>query len=161
MSKEPRITTKSLNYDKTLPPFLARLQASASSGPSTYQSARPQKPRNAQEDAEDEPVVFDEATGSTLTKAEWELKEKEEEEGGEKEVGKVEERKEVDGKVEKTAVIGSSRKRKVGKVVGEAEAEDADVTPKKVEDKEAGKKAEKAKGAKKAKKVKLSFGDDD
>ncbi|TVY81702.1 hypothetical protein LSUE1_G003838, partial [Lachnellula suecica] len=103
-----KITPKSLSYDATLPPFLARLQSS-NNGPSTFQAARPSKPRTAEDEAEDEPVYFNEESGETLTKKEWEDKDKAEvEEEVEKgEGGKVEEGKVEEGKVEeKVAGIG-------------------------------------------------------
>ena len=71
-----KITPKNLSYDSTLPPFLQRLQANNNSrdGRNDFQSARPKKARNPEEDAEDEPVYFDEESGETLTKKEWEEK---------------------------------------------------------------------------------------
>src|SRR4051794_18780808 len=73
-----KITPKNLQYDSSLPPFLARLQANNNSrdGRQEFHAARPKKPRNAEEEAEDEPVYFDEGTGETLTKSEWEEREK-------------------------------------------------------------------------------------
>ena len=70
-----KITPKNLSYDSTLPPFLARLQAAnsnSSDGRQEFQVARPKKLWNAQEEEEDEPVYFDEASGETLTRREWE-----------------------------------------------------------------------------------------
>jgi hypothetical protein len=166
-----KITPKNLSYDSTLPPFLQRLQANNASldGRSEFQSARPKKPRNAEDDAEDEPVYFDEESGETLTKKEWEEKDKAEDAG---EDGKAEsgeeglatEKKEVEK--EKIAAIGVSKKRKAGKVVGgddEDEKGDAVAELKKVgkTEKSGGNKVEKGKSAKKGKKIKLSFGDDE
>jgi hypothetical protein len=163
-----KITSKNLSYDSTLPPFLQRLQANNASGDgrNEFQSARPKKPRNAEDDAEDEPVYFDEESGETLTKKEWEEKEKADEEGKEDDGdegkgGLSSEKKETEK--EKIAAIGVSKKRKAGKVVGgdeEEETGDAVGELKKV-GKTEGKKAEKGKSAKKGKKIKLSFGDDE
>src|ERR1700712_2994089 len=122
-----KITPKNLQYDSTLTPFLARLQQnnSNSDGRHEYTVARPKKARNAEDEAEDEPVYFNEETGETLTKSQWEEKESE----GEK--NDTEERKEdepglskatkVEGESkekERLAAIGGSKKRKVGKVIG-------------------------------------------
>ena len=168
-----KITPKNLSYDSTLPPFLQRLQANNASldGRSEFQSTRPKKPRNAEDDAEDEPVYFDEDSGETLTKKEWEEKDKAEDAG---EDGKAESRDCKEGLAtekkqaenEKIAAIGVSKKRKSGKVVGgddEDEKGDAVAGLKKLgkTEKSEGKKVEKGKSAKKGKKVKLSFGDDE
>jgi hypothetical protein len=167
-----KITPKNLQYDSTLPPFLARLQANNNSrdGRHEFNVARPKKARNAEEVAEDEPVYFDEGTGETLTKSEWEKKDKadaeEERESGANVEGKDGREKDgVDGGKEvkeKVTAIGASKKRKVGKIIG-GEEEDGKgnsvvekETPKPTE-----KKLEKVKGAKKGKKIKLSFGDDE
>ena len=154
-----KLQAKNLHYDSTLPPFLARLQANKSDR-NEFQAARPKKPRNAEDDADDEPVYFDEDTGDTLTKSEWEKRDAEEIKfegaGGKGEEGTGKEGvKEVK---EKVAVIGTSKKRKAGKVVG-GEEEDKD-SPVGVEKKSEGKKTDK-KAPKKGKKVKLSFGDDE
>ena len=159
-----KITPKNLHYDDTLPPFLARLRAGQSTdGRHEYTVARPKKARNAEDEAEDEPVYFDEGTGETLTKSEWEAKEAEEGKQEEHAVanGKKEggiEAKEAKESKEKLAEIGSSKKRKAGKVVG-AYDETEEPETKKPAPKTEGKKAEKGKAAKKGKKIKLSFGD--
>src|SRR6266700_4140767 len=64
-----KITPKNLHYDDTPPPFLARFRANNASrdGREEYHVVRPKKARNAEEEAEDEPVYFDEGTGETLT----------------------------------------------------------------------------------------------
>lgn len=172
-----KITPKNLSYDTTLPPFLARMQANNASldGRHEFQAARPKKPRNAEEDAEDEPIYFDEGTGESLTKGEWELREKAEaeEEGnggeGENEGGIKNEEVKVK-EMEKVAAIGVGRKRKAGKVIG-VEDENAKSSTmvdkeKSKDDKDASSKSskkttEKGKPAKKSKKIKLSFGDDE
>ncbi|CZS97315.1 uncharacterized protein RCO7_00299 [Rhynchosporium graminicola] len=174
-----KITSKNLQYDDSLPPFLARLRANnnAGDGRHEYTVARPKKARTAEDEAEDEPVYFDEGSGETLTKSEWEARDKEEN-GGEK-VGEGEgkdgEARDVkgdggkDGGKEKVAAIGGSRKRKAGKFVGGEEEEEikeevsavAKATVVKKASSQPGKKAEKGKPAKQGKKVKLSFGDDE
>ena len=72
-----KITSKNLHYDDSLPPFLARLRANnnAGDGRHEYTVARPKKARTAEDEAEDEPVYFDEGSGETLTKSEWEARE--------------------------------------------------------------------------------------
>ncbi|RFU26496.1 hypothetical protein B7463_g9831, partial [Scytalidium lignicola] len=185
-----KITSKNLHYDTTLPPFLARLQANqgASDGRHEFTVARPKKPRNAEEDAEDEPVVFDEVSGESLTRKEWEeraqeetkSKDKDEDEkdgGGGQELSREEGNERVK---EKIAEIGVAKKRKAGKVIGgddEDESDEAKVISKKTDGKKIerasasadrsatkseGKKLEKGgKASKKGKKIKLSFGDDE
>ncbi|CAL3966556.1 unnamed protein product [Diplocarpon coronariae] len=157
-----KITSKNLHYDDSLPPFLARLRANnAGDGRHEYAVARPKRARTAEDEAEDEPVYFDEGSGETLTKSEWEAREAGAEDGeGEKPEG--EEGKE--GK-EKIAAIGAGKKRKAGKVVGR-DAADEPVSPNKVATEKPSstpgrKKSEKGKIAKNAKKIKLSFGDDE
>jgi hypothetical protein len=163
-----KITPKNLHYDDSLPPFLARLRANnaSSDGRHEYHAARPKRPRNAEEDAEDEPVYFDEGTGETLTKNEWEAKESALEAGktegsGDKDGAEPGEGTEVKESKEKLSAIGLSKKRKAGKVVGgDDEGEPADLKKKPVSKPEA-KKVEKGKSAKEGKKIKLSFGDDE
>jgi hypothetical protein len=163
-----KITPKNLHYNTALPPFLARMQAGQAErgGRHEFDVARPRKQRDAGADAEDEPVYFDEETGESLTKGEWEEKERkkeegenEEEKGDEKEVDKGERTRK-----ENMAVIGGPiKKRKMGKVVGgeEDEGEDEVVKEKKSEKDDKTRKPEKSKSAKKGKKIKLSFGDDE
>ncbi|KAL2075723.1 hypothetical protein VTL71DRAFT_666 [Oculimacula yallundae] len=165
-----KITSKNLHYDDTLPPFLARMRANenTSDGRHEYTVARPKKARTAEDEAEDEPVYFDEGSGETLTKSEWEKKEEEEGKKEENEVKQIEGREEGDGgkegkEKEKVAAIGASRKRKAGKVVGGEDEEENEDRGKKVTaaKQTSVKKAEKSKPAKKGKKIKLSFGDDE
>ena len=170
-----KITPKNLHYDTSLPPFLARLQAGdTSNGRHEFNAARPKKVRSKEEQAEDEPVVFDEGSGETMSREEWEKREglggdvdeaKEIEERGETgEVGH-----EVKEAKEKVARIGGgTKKRKAGKIVG-GEGQDGGIA--KVDtvsrdqndaatEKDVKKNAKKM-TAKKGKKIKLSFGDDD
>ncbi|RDL39492.1 uncharacterized protein BP5553_03832 [Venustampulla echinocandica] len=186
-----KINAKNLSYDNSLPPFLARLQAanSTSDGRQEFHIARPKKARTADEEAEDDPVYFDERTGETLTKAEWEERESKadgDEDEDDKNTGKDDKGVEdgaaqglKDGEKVKVASIGASKKRKLGKIVGvseEAEEDDEDQSRNKergpstktkalkaAESEAAGKKKPtiKGKSAKKGKKIKLSFGDEE
>lgn len=158
-----KITPKNLHYDTTLPPFLARMQANQAGRDDRHEFdvARPRKARDAAADAEDEPVYVDEATGDSLTKGEWEEREKKKEEEEEKVQEKTKEEQPVgERKRENMAVIGGAKKRKMGKVVGaeESAGEEGDA-PEKAS--KPGKKQEKGKAGKKGKKIKLSFGDDE
>jgi len=163
-----KITPKNLSYDGTLPPFLARLQANNSEldGRQDFHAARPKKARNADEDAEDEPVYFDENTRETLTKSEWEERDKFEGTGG---VDKDAESGKGNGVVKEgktnIASIGSGRKRKAARIVtGEDQEEDVkrdDIAASEAANDTKTEKVGKGKAAKKGKKVKLSFGDDD
>jgi hypothetical protein len=163
-----KITPKNLQYDSTLPPFLARLQANRAARDDRHEFdvARPRKPRDADADAEDEPVYFDETTGESLTKEEWEEREKKQEEK-EAEEGKTEDGEKVDGgervRKENMAVIGGAKKRKMGKVVGGEDSIGDEEAPDDAakQSKDQSKKPEKGKAAKKGKKIKLSFGDDE
>jgi len=139
-----KITPKNLHYDSSLPPFLARLQANTNSrdGRHEFSIARPKKaPRDPDEEAEDEPVYFDEASGETLTKRQWEAKDQEDAEAEAKAEGDAADRvnpddadparikagsgKEKEKERENLAGIGATKKRKAGKVVG-ADDEDDD-----------------------------------
>jgi len=125
-----KITSKNLSYDTSLPPFLARLQNQNTNtdGRQDFHAARPKKPRDLEAEKEDEPVFFDEMTGETLTKSEWEEKEKFEGRGGIDEEERGDGGREGEGEAEaegekrkveeKVAGIGGSRKRKAGKIVG-------------------------------------------
>ncbi|TGO62841.1 hypothetical protein BOTNAR_0108g00020 [Botryotinia narcissicola] len=183
-----KITSKNLSYNSTLPPFLQRLQsnhASSSDGRHEFTISRPRKPIDEDAERESEPVVFDEVSGETLSKEEWERREKErEEEGGVKESEEGEGEGEGMDKKESAKVavgIGGSKKRKVGKVIGGLEDEEIE---KGEEEEKSGNKASSKKdtgnqkksesgkvgaasktkpkaAAKKGKKIKLSFGDDE
>ncbi|KAK4195061.1 hypothetical protein QBC40DRAFT_289686 [Triangularia verruculosa] len=167
----PKVTAKNLQYNTTLPPFLARLRGEAASssefdgsssgGPDPILAARrrPTKKRSGSAEAEDAPTVVDEH-GNTVqdvtvgldgsVKATAPAPVSPQENGGHDDSGKpaVEDQKQA------AASIGAAgKKRKVGKVIG-ADA-DAD------EDKDGSTPGPKAKPKKKAKKIKLSFGDDE
>ncbi|KFY22651.1 hypothetical protein V493_06441 [Pseudogymnoascus sp. VKM F-4281 (FW-2241)] len=156
----PKITSKSLSYDASLPPFLQRLRAE-NTGASTA-APRPKRAPNPDADEEDEPVYVDEEGGALddaelrslgVTKKGEEKGEEAAEEAKPLALGESE-RKEV-----KIAEIGTARKRKVGKVVGASEEEGKDgntVAGAPGKDKQAAPQKKK-----KVKKVKLSFGDDE
>lgn len=170
-SMSQKITSKNLAYDDSLPPFLARLRnqhASAAAEPDPILASRRRaaKPRSASEEAEDGPLVVDEegvvVSGVTVGKDGVVTEDKAGEGEGDGAVAEREKEREKEKKTGQGAAIGGGRKRKVGKVVGgddkdEAEDEDGAKAAKK-EDRS----RELAKGSKKkAKKIKLSFGDEE
>ncbi|KAH8158030.1 hypothetical protein CIB48_g10205 [Xylaria polymorpha] len=130
-----KITSKNLTYDNSLPPFLARLrgQQTAHSGPDPILAAqrRPGQKRSASEEAEDAPVVVDEDGNVVYLKdgeLEGEDSSAQKEENGEEEPGSNDEAGDGDlaqGKErEKVAGIGASRKRKVGRIIGEEQSDE-------------------------------------
>ncbi|KAI1093255.1 hypothetical protein F5B19DRAFT_156951 [Rostrohypoxylon terebratum] len=192
-SSQPKITSKNLSYSNDLPPFLAKLrgqqdrqQNSDSPDPILAARRRAARPRSASEEAEDAPLVVDEA-GNTIAfpgadgdasveagVGDGDLNDKEGKGSGN---GDDEDRKERER--EKVAGIGASKKRKVGRVVGGDEDEElANTAPRARAGKESSAKSGDKKetkqttdhnskdaksgakqGKKKAKKIKLSFGD--
>ncbi|KAI1365161.1 hypothetical protein F5Y08DRAFT_304617 [Xylaria arbuscula] len=134
-----KITSKNLHYDDSLPPFLAPLRGeqAAHSGPDPILAShrRPGQKRSASEEAEDAPVVVDEQ-GNVIT-----LKEvlpdgddpTEAQEGNSKD-SQIEENGDAatqgGREKEKVAGIGGSRKRKVGRVIGEQQSDGDDETGK-------------------------------
>ncbi|RYP92297.1 hypothetical protein DL770_001610 [Monosporascus sp. CRB-9-2] len=140
----PKITSKNLTYDTTLPPFLARLrgqqQQYSEDGPDPILAARrrPQgKPRSVSEEAEDAPVVVDER-GNVVQLRDGAIVDDDGDAGdvGQRERGAEVEKADGDAAekreegeeeeearrrdAEKVAGIGAGRKRKVGRVVGAA-----------------------------------------
>ncbi|XDG00409.1 hypothetical protein ABKA04_000024 [Annulohypoxylon sp. FPYF3050] len=191
MSSQPKITSKNLSYSNDLPPFLAKLRGqqdqqrnSDSPDPILAARRRAARPRSASEEAEDAPLVVDEA-GNTIAfpgadgdaPAETGDGDKEGKDSGnaDDEGGKEREKER-----EKVAGIGASKKRKVGRVVGGDEDEGPVNTAPRTQSKKeslakSGDKKEAKhptdqnskdaksgtkQGKKKAKKIKLSFGDD-
>ncbi|KAI0437620.1 hypothetical protein F4803DRAFT_141940 [Xylaria telfairii] len=130
-----KITSKNLTYDNSLPPFLARLrgQQTAHSGPDPILAAqrRPGQKRSASEEAEDAPVVIDE-DGNVVYLRDGELEGEDssaqKEANGKEEPSSNDETEAGDlaqGKErEKVAGIGASRKRKVGRIIGEEQSYD-------------------------------------
>ncbi|KAL1590294.1 hypothetical protein WHR41_01020 [Cladosporium halotolerans] len=170
-----KIKSKDLQYDSTLPPFLQRMRAQNSGygddrDPDRHERplARPKKAKNPDDD--DGPTVVDES-GETISKDEYEkqLKGKEE---GEEDGGNVTGELKGDGKPEASGALppdggprveqkvtdgAATKKRKVGKVVGDDAEEESkgDAVGKSAVEK-ASKKAKK-----KAKPIKLAFEDDE
>jgi hypothetical protein len=159
----PKITSKNLSYDTSVPPFLAalRAQASGSSGPDPLLAAqrRTAKKRSSSEEAEDVPLVVDEE-GNVVKEVEVDkngvvVKELQTHDEENDEPAKA---KEPTSK----ASIGG-RKRKAGKVVGEAadQQDDKDAGPKGAKEGESKEKSKERKPKKKSKKIKLSFDEDE
>lgn len=146
----PKITPKNLSYDTTLPPFLQKLQNNYDRGvegrdgrhESQLLRARAKRPRDADEEAEDEPLYVDEE-GNVIDKAKLVKEEGGEGEKNEEGVGPEEEGskpdggKEADGDESKkhgtksdpdarenVVSIGNARKKRKAKVIGS----DADAT---------------------------------
>lgn len=128
-----KITAKNLSYDQTLPPFLARLRGhqAPDGGPDPILAARRRtaRVRTASEDAEDAPLVLDEA-GNVVDMKPGELPDDGEGEGdtgdkgketksGDDDKGKEEGEEDTAAKeAAAAATIGASKKRKVGRVIG-------------------------------------------
>lgn len=167
-----KITSKNLAYNESLPPFLAalRAQASGATGPDAILAGRrrPGKKRSESEEAEDAPLVVDEHGNAVDLEVDKDGVVKEpatsqaqdesikDDEGGD---GEADDRK-VDN--ESKFAIGG-RKRKVGKIVGDAadqEPLDEKLKNQKEEQKDAEPLANK-KAKKKAKKIKLSFDEEE
>jgi hypothetical protein len=142
-----KVSAKNLTYDSSLPPFLARLrgqqQAERSSGPDPILAAqrRPGQKRSASEEAEDAPVVVDEEGNvvdfPTIKESDNDddrNKESADKKSGEGDdttnEGDGESEKKGEIEKEKVAGIGASRKRKVGRVVGEQSDEEATLAKK-------------------------------
>ncbi|PNY24174.1 Uncharacterized protein TCAP_05890 [Tolypocladium capitatum] len=164
-----KVTSKNLSYSSSLPPFLAalRAQASAASGPDPLAAAqrRSAKKRSSSEETEDAPLVVDEH-GNTVAVdvdkdgAVRQTTAKTEDEAGSQDANSEDkpEKKEAEAK----SAIGG-RKRKVGRVIGDA-ADDAVHEDAPHSDKKDRKKPETPadkKAKKKAKKIKLSFDEDE
>ena len=161
-----KITSKNLSYDTSLPPFLAalRAQASGSSGPDPLLAAqrRSAKKRSSSEEAEDVPLVVDEDGNVVNVEVDKDGVVTNAKDHGEDPTASADiPAKEAKKDGETKAAIGG-RKRKVGKVIGEAadgSAEKDDV--KKSKDVDEKHKSKDRKPKKKAKKIKLSFDEDD
>jgi hypothetical protein len=175
----PKITPKNLSYDTSLPPFLQRLHNSSTSNSASLDGrheraiGRPKRARDADADAEDEPVFVDEETGEVVSAEEFKALgaggegEQMERSGIEKEVAEEDKKGETTKEKDKqSATIGASRKRKAAKVVGADGSEEdtkaalsAGKEKRNGQAKDGGFTDRKAKA--KGKKVKLSFGDDE
>ncbi|KIL96033.1 hypothetical protein FAVG1_00772 [Fusarium avenaceum] len=157
-----KINSKNLSYDNSAPPFLAalRAQAAGARGPDPILAAqrRSAKKRSSSEEAEDAPLVVDEDGNVVSLEVDKDgvVKDNGDQDPEPAEV------KEAAKESENKAAIGG-RKRKVGKVVGDAADEaktegDGDNKKKDVTEKES---AKNRKPKKKAKKIKLSFDEDE
>lgn len=162
----PKITSKNLSYDSSAPPFLAALRARAAgqSGPDPLLAAqrRSAKKRSGSEEAEDVPIVVDEDGNVVNLEVDKDGTVKDDQE-----YGVAAEEQAPTKEPESKAAIGG-RKRKVGKVVGEAaEEDDADLKidgkgDTRDSDKDKGQdEAKNRKPKKKTKKIKLSFDEDE
>lgn len=142
-----RITSKNLQYNSVLPPFLARLRGQAdaesdANAPDPILAARrrPVKPRSRSEEAEDAPLVVDEhgnavdvavnADGSVKARGSAAAKAGEEAQNGS--LGKEGQADLDAAPSDKMASIGDGlnqrKKRKMGKVIG-ADADEEDGEP--------------------------------
>lgn len=164
-----KFNSKNLTYDSAPPPFLAALkaQAAGSQGPDPILSShrRPTKKRAGSEEAEDAPLVVDEDGNAIAVKVSKDgtVEETESKTGNEEQEASQEDAK--DSKKDEDCKISfGARKRKVGKVIGDAASVEEDKTSTK-ETKETNNKKDDAvasdkKPKKKAKKIKLSFDED-
>ncbi|KAI1328504.1 hypothetical protein F5Y16DRAFT_369191 [Xylariaceae sp. FL0255] len=132
-----KITPKNLTYDSSLPPFLARLrgQQTAHTGPDPILAShrRPGQKRSASEEAEDAPLVVDEE-GNVVAHPDELMTDENSHDGGaggQGEEGAKKGESEGEGagvqeesEREKVAGIGASRKRKVGRVIGDDGSDD-------------------------------------
>ncbi|KAK3301775.1 uncharacterized protein B0T15DRAFT_497489 [Chaetomium strumarium] len=195
-----KITANNLQYTTTLPPFLARLRGQHTSetdrdapDPILAARRRPAKPRSGSAEAEDAPLVVDEY-GNTVVDitvgVDGTVKEKSEQAGS---AGDAQ-NKDGDTSSSVAAAEGAAgeqlpgviqagaqrKKRKIGRVIGGADADEGESEETGWKEKEGAKTskpatatarepqesgdsapAPKAKTKKKAKKIKLSFGDEE
>ncbi|KAF4961755.1 hypothetical protein FGADI_118 [Fusarium gaditjirri] len=160
----PKINSKNLSYDTAAaaPPFLAalRAQAAGATGPNPLLAAqrRSAKKRSSSEEAEDVPLVVDEDGNVVSLEVDKDGVVKD---TGDYDVETAAE-KETAKESESKAAIGG-RKRKVGKVIGEAADDDEGKREDKKKEQDDAEKesAKNRKPKKKAKKIKLSFDEDE
>lgn len=157
----PKITSKNLSYDASAPPFLAALRARASGqhGPDPILAAqrRSGKKRSSSEEAEDVPLVVDEDGNVVNLEVDKDGTVKDDQEYG----GVVEGKEEAVVKEQESKSAIGGRKRKVGKVVGEAAEEDGGKMNGKDDKEKSQEENKNRKPKKKAKKIKLSFDEDE
>ncbi|KAK3296481.1 uncharacterized protein B0H64DRAFT_398379 [Chaetomium fimeti] len=146
-----KISAKNLQYNSTLPPFLARLRGENPSGadrdgpdPILAGRRRAVKPRSGSAEAEDAPLVVDDHGNAVdvTVGADGSVQEKESASGEQPQpdASPAQDTVAADAgaKTEKLADIGGQRKkRKIGKIVG-AEAEEEDAEDKSGKDRKAG-----------------------
>lgn len=163
----PKITSKNLSYDSSAPPFLAALRAQAAGGPGPdpllAAQRRSAKKRSSSEDAEDVPLVVDE-DGNVVSHLEVDkdgVVVKDLQDHGLDGSAAADE-KETTKESESKVSIGG-RKRKVGKVIGDAADEPAekDAAGKGGKQGDAKEGTKDRKPKKKPKKIKLSFDEDE
>ncbi|KAL2195362.1 hypothetical protein P885DRAFT_40522 [Corynascus similis CBS 632.67] len=161
-----KITAKNLQYNTTLPPFLARLRGQHASetdrdGPDPILAARRRavKPRSKSAEAEDAPLVVDEhgnALEDVAVDADGSVKEKEAEAAGDRQQQQQEGDQPPDLDTatsrENLAGVGDQRKkRKIGKIIGagadEVEGEEKGAEKRNVHDQESGTEAAGAAGS--------------
>ncbi|KPI35510.1 uncharacterized protein AB675_11013 [Cyphellophora attinorum] len=169
--------SQKLEFTKQEPSFLRRLREEHGGPRNNVQAPRPKKDRlRTGDDDEDEPVIVDESGENVVAKEEWEGMLKREKEGVEAEAGRDDDVEKADeavasamAKEVQKAEIGTTKKRKVVKVIGQEEPAD---TPKSKRDDQSATTTsdgtdkaqavpEPSKPRKKAKKIKLSFDDPD
>lgn len=158
-----KITSKNLSYNSSLPPFLQALHAQAGgSEPATTGQRRAGKKRSGSEEAEDAPLVVDDEGNVVNVEVDKEGVIK----SGEAPEDDAESKPAKNDAESSKAAIGE-RKRKVGRVVGEAAEEVEDVgksEDRKEKDGKCGKdkdETKEKKPKKKTKKIKLSFDDEE
>ncbi|KAK4215399.1 hypothetical protein QBC37DRAFT_125254 [Rhypophila decipiens] len=180
-----KVTAKNLQYNSSLPPFLARLrgqeaESRAHGGPDPILASQRRigKPRSASAEAEDEPLVVDERGEVVNLAAMNEDNDHTQEKAGEEGEGDKADKGTGEGPAteeKKDDLTKSKKKRKLGKVIGGRDEDDEDenersdkaklqteTTKKEVVETGTGKKEGGAGNKKKkAKKIKLSFGDDE
>lgn len=161
-----KIKAKDLSYDAPLPPFLQalRAQVGGSDGPTVSGPKRAVKKRSGSEEAEDTPLVVDEEGNVVNVEVNKEGEVQESAQADDIDEGEKTETKK-DEEANKATFGG--RKRKVGKVIGDAAEEDGDKTKTRKSDKDDkvtkqdDDKSKDKKPKKKAKKIKLSFDEED
>jgi hypothetical protein len=140
-----KITAKNLQYNTTLPPFLARLRGQHASetdrdapDPILAARRRPAKPRSGSAEAEDAPLVVDEHgnTVDVTVGADGNVKEKE----GQAESAAEDAQNDGDGKSNSVVADGAAgeklpgviqagaqrKKRKLGRVIGAGDTDEGD-----------------------------------
>ena len=157
-----KVTSKNLSYNSSLPPFLQALHARAggSDEPATTGQRRAVKKRSGSEEAEDAPLVVDEEGNVVNVEVDKEgvVKNSDAQEQDDDE-GKPAKKDAESGK----AAIGG-RKRKAGRVVGEAAEEGGNPGEGQDKKENASKDKDKPKEKRsrtKSKKIKLSFDDEE
>ncbi|KAJ6439855.1 H/K ATPase alpha subunit [Purpureocillium lavendulum] len=171
-----KVTSKNLSYNSSLPPFLAALRAQAGGAPGPDPilagQRRSAKKRSSSEEAEDAPLVVDEHGNAVSVEVDREGVVKEPPAAAAREDSTSKDKEPAADRTERpdaeAKVAFGGRKRKVGKVVGDAKADDEEGGASKdaprqpdSKDSKASEKPAEKKVKKKAKKIKLSFDEDE